>query len=130
MNDTITILDGKPIITCKRSKGSKFADLKLFGKSEQFKTTGKNLFNISETVNNGLATSDIEITDTDYLTGTIKAVFSSVYQQLGVVINAESNTTYTLSFAQENSKKDELEVRAYYFKDNTGICCSFYNLFL
>ena len=119
MNDTITILDGKPIITCKRSKGSKFADLKLFGKSEQFKTTGKNLFNISETVNNGLATSDIEITDTDYLTGTIKAVFSSVYQQLGVVINAESNTTYTLSFAQENSKKDELEVRAYYFKDNT-----------
>lgn len=47
MNDTIETLDGKPIITCKRSKGSKFADLKLFGKSEQFKTTGANLFNVS-----------------------------------------------------------------------------------
>lgn len=46
MNDTIATLDGKPIITCKRSKGSKFADLKLFGKSEQFKTTGANLFNV------------------------------------------------------------------------------------
>ena len=47
MNDTIETLDGKPIITCKRSKGSKFADLKLLGKSEQFKTTGANLFNVS-----------------------------------------------------------------------------------
>lgn len=47
MNDTIATLDGKPIITCKRSKGSKFAVLKLFGKSEQFKTTGANLFNVS-----------------------------------------------------------------------------------
>ena len=47
MNDTIETLDGKPIITCKRSKGSKFADLKLFGKSEQFNTTGANLFNVS-----------------------------------------------------------------------------------
>ena len=46
MNDTIATLDGKPIITCKRSKGSKFANLKLFGKSEQFKTTGANLFNV------------------------------------------------------------------------------------
>lgn len=119
MNDTIETLDGKPIITCKRSKGSKFADLKLFGKSEQFKTTGKNLFNISKTTDNGLVTSFIEITDTDYLTGTIKAIFSNAYQQLGVVINAENNTTYTLSFTQENSKKDEIEVRAYYFQDNT-----------
>ena len=119
MNDTIETLDGKPIITCKRSKGSKFAELKLFGKSEQFKTTGKNLFDIFKTVDNGLVTSSIEITDTDYLTGTIKAVFSNVYQQLGVVINAENNTTYTLSFMQENSKKDEIEVRAYYFQDNT-----------
>lgn len=119
MNDTIANLDGKPIITCKRSKGSKFAVLKLFGKSEQFKTTGKNLFNISQTTDNGLMTSGIEITDTDYLTGTIKAIFSNVYQQLGVVINAENNTTYTLSFTQENSKKDEIEARAYYFQDNT-----------
>lgn len=47
MNDTIVTLDGKPIITCKRSKGSKFANIKLFGKSEQFKTTGANLFNVS-----------------------------------------------------------------------------------
>lgn len=123
MNDTIKILDGKPIITCKRSKGSKFADLKLFGKSEQFKTTGKNLFNISKTTDNGLTMSDTEITDTDYLTGTIKAIFSGTYQQLGVVINAENNTTYTLSFKQENSKKDEIEVKAYYFQDNTpGEC--------
>ena len=119
MNDTIETLDSKPIITCKRSKGSKFAELKLFGKSEQFKTTGKNLFNISQTTDNGLVTSSIEITDTDYLTGTIKAIFSGVYQQLGVVINAENNTTYTLSFTQENFKKDEIDVRAYYFKDNT-----------
>lgn len=119
MNDTIETLDGKPIITCKRSKGSKFAELKLFGKSEQFKTTGKNLFNISKITDNGLATGNIKITETDYLTGTIKAIFSNVYQQLGVVINAENNTTYTLSFTQENSKKDEIEVRAYYFQDNT-----------
>ena len=119
MNDTIATLDGKPIITCKRSKGSKFAELKLFGKSEQFKTTGKNLFNISKTTDNGLVTGNIKITETDYLTGTIKAIFSNVYQQLGVVINAENNTTYTLSFTQENSKKDEIEVRAYYFQDNT-----------
>lgn len=48
MNDTIETLGGKPIITCKRSKGSKFADLKLFGKSEQFKTTGKNLLKIKD----------------------------------------------------------------------------------
>lgn len=50
MNDTIATLDGKPIITCKRSKGSKFAGLKLFGKSEQFKTTGAQLLDFSDLI--------------------------------------------------------------------------------
>lgn len=109
---------GNPL-TLKQCKNKPLRGLTIYGKSEQFKTTGKNLFNISKTTDNGLMMSDVEITDTDYLTGTIKAIFSNVYQQLGVVINAENNTTYTLSFTQENSKKDEIEVRAYYFQDNT-----------
>ena len=94
-------------------------DMVIYGRSEQFTTTGKNLFDVSKITDNGLEHSAVEVTDMDRLSGTVKAVFRGPYQQLGVVLSAEANDTYTVSFKQSNSKSDPIEVRAYYYKDNT-----------